>query len=398
MRKRRKREEKMKKTSSQQTISFKRGRLLTAGLFFVGLMACLAIGVSTAQAQPKTYNVKHMGVLAGMKVCEPAAMNSLGQVTGTAKAGEHHSAFRYYDNGKVDEMEAVGGLGSRGFAINPAGIIVGDYYPPKLLNPVSHAALFNGGGVVDLGVLKGMVFSRANAMNAMRQVVGYSGLKRDSDQSRAFIWTSQTGMIDIGTLGGSYAQAFAINDAGYVTGTSQINAWTKDEASHAFIYQPLSDKEKMWEPMQDLGTLGGAFSYGTAINANNHVVGYSTLYNLSGVVHAFLYSGEKTLMDLGTLEKDGFDHSAALAINNADQVVGISYVLAGDTNQITQAGFIWNRRPEVSTEMVNLNSVINTKAYWILSAVAINDSGQIAASAYDYVNDNVVAVLLTPAK
>jgi uncharacterized membrane protein len=35
------------------------------------------------------------------------------------------------------------------------------------------------------------------------------------------MWTSQTGMIDIGTLGGGYAQAYAINDAGYVTG----NAW-----------------------------------------------------------------------------------------------------------------------------------------------------------------------------
>src|ERR1044071_1217247 len=257
----------MKKSTNQQEVSSKRGRrLLAAGLFFVGLMVCFAIGGSTAQAQ--TYNVKSMGLLEGMKVCVPAAMNGVGQVAGTATAGEQHAAFLYYYNGKEEEMEDVGGLGSRGFGINPAGIIVGDFYLPKPSGSISHAALFKGGIPIDLGVLKGQLFSRANGMNALRQVVGYSGLKRDSDESRAFIWTSKTGMIDIGTLGGAYAQAFAINDAGFVTGTSDLPSMFG--ANHAFIYQPLSDSERYWEPMRDLGTLGGTSSYGTAINLSNH--------------------------------------------------------------------------------------------------------------------------------
>ena len=390
----------MKTSSSQQQVSSICGRhLFAAGLFLVGLMACLAIGVSTAQAQ--TYNVKSMGILDGMKTCEPAAMNNVGQVAGTATAGEHQAAFLYYYNGKEDEMKDIGGLGSRGFAINPAGITVGDAYLPKPLVSISHAALFNGGGVVDLGVLKGQVFSRANGMNATRQVVGYSGLKRDSAESRAFIWTSTTGMIDIGTLGGVFAQAFAINDAGFVTGTSQVNSWVRDgAATHAFIYQPLSQTERFTEPMRDLGTLGGTSSYGTAINASNHVVGYSTLKTLDGRVHAFFHGGEK-MIDLGLLEKEGFDQSVALAVNNADQVVGVSYVLSGATQELTQAAFIWSRKSgSDSGEMINLNTLIATKekAYWLLSATAINDSGQIAASAYDYANNTVVAVLLTPIK
>ena len=85
----------------------------------------------------------------------------------------------------------------------------------------SHAALFKSGVAVDLGVLKGQVYSRANGINAIGQVVGFSGLQRDSSESRAFMWSGQTGMIDIGTLGGGYAQAYAINDAGYITGASQ---------------------------------------------------------------------------------------------------------------------------------------------------------------------------------
>ena len=384
----------MKKRSSQ-AVSSKHSRLMTAGVFLIGLMACLAIGVSTAQGQ--TYNVKNMGILAGMKACEPTAMNAIGQVVGTATAGEHHAAFMYYYNGKEDEMEDIGGLGSRAFGINAAGIAVGDFYLPKQTD-ISHAALFNGDNLVDLGVLKGMNFSRANGMNAVRQVVGNSSLKRDTDESRAFIWTSMTGMIDVGTLGGSYAQATAINDAGYMTGTSQLTNAVKNSGSHAFIYQPFTDKEGFYQPMRDLGTLGGNFSFGTAISSSNHVVGYSTVYNLNGLVHAFFTDGVK-MMDLGTLEKNGFNHSAALAINNLDQIVGVSWVPVGDTEQISQAAFIYLfRKGAKGPEMIDLNTLITTKEYWLLSAVGINDAGQIAATAYDRANNTVIAVLLTPAK
>ena len=393
----------MKKLAYQQQVSSRCSRrLFAAGLFFVGLMACLAIGVSTAQAQinTKMYNIKSMGILAGMKACEPAAMNNLGQVTGTATAGEHQAAFLYYYSDKEEEMEAVGDLGSRAFAINPAGIIVGDAYFPSQLRAVSHAALFNGGGVADLGTLKDQMFSRATGMNAMRQVVGYSGNQRDSAESRAFIWTSMTGMIDIGTLGGPFAQALAINDPGFVTGTSQTNEWVRSGATHAFTYQPLSITERNTKKMRDLGTLGGDSSYGMAINASNHVVGYSTISTADGRVHAFFHGGHK-MIDLGTLGRDALNEcSAALAVNNADQVVGVNYTPTNDRDPFNQVAFIWSPRAE-GGEMINLNHLIaqdGQKKYWILTAAAINDSGQIAASAYDYENKTTIAVLLTPAE
>jgi len=50
-------------------------------------------------------------------------------------------------------------------------------------------------------------------------------------------------MIDLGTLGGAYPRRLRSGAIG----------------------------------MRDLGTLGGSFSYGTAINANNDVDGYSTV-------------------------------------------------------------------------------------------------------------------------
>lgn len=389
----------MKRSPFQQQVSsICRRHVFRAGVFFVGLMVVLAIGVSPVQAQ-KNYSVKNMGVLAGMKVCEPTAMSSTGQVVGTAKAGEDHVAFLYYYNGKEGEMDEVGSLGSRAFGISPGGIVVGDFYHPEQMTHFNHAAFFKGSEAVDLGTLAGYPYSRANGMNAFRQVVGFSSVLRDSDESRAFIWTSRTGMVDLGTLGGSHAQALAINDLGFVTGTSQvIMKGSRDESTHAFIYQPILDKETYQEPMRDLGTLGGDYSYGTAINANNHVVGYSSVYKSSPMVHAFYSDGDKTMLDIGALDKDGFIYSAALAINNADQVVGVSYRAPGDQKGINQAAFIWKRRPQVTPEMINLNTLVGTKAYWLLSAVAINDSGQIACTAYDYAQSTVVAVLLTPVK
>ena len=49
--------------------------------------------------------------------------------------------------------------------------------------------MFKGGVATDLGVLPGQVYSRANGINAIGQVVGFSGLQRDSTESRAFMWT-----------------------------------------------------------------------------------------------------------------------------------------------------------------------------------------------------------------
>ena len=56
-------------------------------------------------------------------------------------------------------------------------------------------------------------------------------------ESRAFMWSNQTGMIDIGTLGGAYAQAYAINEGGYITGASQTQGMGPMLTTHAFIYR-----------------------------------------------------------------------------------------------------------------------------------------------------------------
>ncbi len=95
--------------------------------------------------------------------------------------------------------------------------------------------------------------------------------------------------------------------------------------------------------MLDLQTLGGVSSYGLAMNAYNHVVGYSEMSFTDNRIHAFFYRDGK-MIDLGSLgvgTRDA-DYSAALGINSTDQVVGYTYLPAGDGMPIKQAAFVYN--------------------------------------------------------
>jgi len=370
----------------------------------IALAACITAGSSTMKAQ--TYGLTDLGVLPGKETeaTSPAALNEQGQVAGNS--GE--SAFRYEGMDKKAMEDLARSLPrsvSRAFGINAFGQVVGDATltgaPVPGTKTARHAVIFKEGSVTDLGVLKrGGAYSRANGVNRAGQVVGFSGPALDSASSRAFIWSSSTGMLDLGTLGGAYAQALGINDAGMVTGNAQKGSVAvgvdQPAASHAFLWSA-----KMG--MLDLGTLAGEFSYGTFINARNHVVGYSTIDKENDRVHAFLFNGEK-MQDLGSLSAGSAasDRSFALGVNDNDEVVGHTYL--PDSGPGMGAGAIYAPRQVAfvyrNGTMVDLNNLIGDEAknYQLYSATAINNNGQIAALALDLRANVFRAVLLTPRK
>jgi probable HAF family extracellular repeat protein len=152
--------------------------------------------------------------------------------------------------------------------------------------------------IVDLGTLGGD-YSDASAVNAHGDVTGQS-----SDAKgvlHPFKWHNGK-MINLGALDPSapYGYGAAINDRGWVVGSADVAGGT---AMHAFLWRDGK--------MTDLGTLGGRFSGAAAVNDRGQIVGRSE--TASGQWHAFLWqNGQMT--DLGL--------DLATGINNRGQVVG----------------------------------------------------------------------------
>jgi probable HAF family extracellular repeat protein len=166
--------------------------------------------------------------------------------------------------------------------------------------------------MIDLGILgspNGVDWwNSAQGVNDSGTVVGTSYDAKGN--FRGFVWNNGK-MTKLGTLGGAWSEGYAINNKGQTTGI----AYTKgDLQAHAY----LGSGGKM----TDLGTIAGANSttWGLAINDSGVIVGYSS-FQLT--YHAFVYSGGK-MKDLNKLipAGSGWLLLQAFGINNAGQIVG----------------------------------------------------------------------------
>jgi probable HAF family extracellular repeat protein len=123
-------------------------------------------------------------------------------------------------------------------------------------------------------------------------------------------------MTDLGSLGYGVSLGLAINATGQVTGYSYSSTAFQvtcppqkygqpkqcvEHPYHAFLYSNGT--------MTDLGTLGGHFSRGYAINASGAVAG--TADTKSGPGDSFLWNG-KTMADIGTWSARGINDTGEI--------------------------------------------------------------------------------------
>src|SRR3569832_1886703 len=156
-------------------------------------------------------------------------------------------------------------------------------------------------------------FVQASAINNSGEVAGITVFSTPSPATHAFLYSTGV-MTDLGTLGGFASFGWGINNVGQVTGASAYHPISFTLAPgesytdpHAFLYSH--------GVLADLGTLGGSYSVGLAINDVGQVTGAWT--TVAGDQHAFIYSS-CTMTDLGPRTQAGH------GINNAGQVVGVS--------------------------------------------------------------------------
>jgi len=171
-----------------------------------------------------------------------------------------------------------------------AGLSENGVIDPLTGMPEYDAVLWKDHGILDLGTFGGN-FSSATAINRAGHVVGFA-LNTVPDpflgpngaffgtQFRPFLWRDGQ-MQDLGTLGGPDAYAAFVNDRGQVAGYSFTNSIPNSvtDVCGGFTTQVPTEGPFIWEDgeITDLGTLGGTCGFANDLNNRGQVVGQSNV-------------------------------------------------------------------------------------------------------------------------
>jgi probable HAF family extracellular repeat protein len=157
----------------------------------------------------------------------------------------------------------------------------------------------------DLGTLGGSS-AQAYDVNDQGQVVGFATTA--APQTRAFRWQDGV-MTNLGTLGGTFSSASGLNVFGQVAGSSSVAAGAPPRAT-------FWNGSAMVNLTPDLSASEGSAAYG--INDQSHIVG--TISGVGAPVPFIWRGGVVT-----RLEDLAGPGAYAWDLNNADQVVGSAY-------------------------------------------------------------------------
>jgi len=272
-------------------------------------------------------------------------INNAGQISGTLYLENTTSHAAIYAGGFVTDLGTFGFAASVGNAINASGAVAGTSFSRS---GEAHAFLHSNGTTLDLGA-----GTNGQGINARGDVVGQKYLGEAGFV--AFVYSKGT-LTELGRLGtGNVALAYDINDKGKIVGESDVSA-----EFHAPFHPVLFSHGTL----QDLGTIADyEINSATAINNAGRIAGYSEAQD--GSFHAFIYE-HGVLTDVGGFGGLLFDVGG---INEHGAFVGSSSSPGADL------GFIY-----LDGALVDLNTLIDpTQGWHIDGAYGINDVGQIVA-------------------
>jgi probable HAF family extracellular repeat protein len=169
------------------------------------------------------YVANELSPTTGGTNCVAIDINANQQVAGTCQnSTDKVTAVRWPDSSPTPvtvDTVAPSNSQSSAAAINAQGLIAGNYVDSGgdrrcyFWNP-------NNGNFIDLGLLPGGSWCQAKDINGQNNtIVGTA--ETSSGAVHAFVWRLSTGMIDLGTYGGSSSAASDVSDNSRVVGTAQ---------------------------------------------------------------------------------------------------------------------------------------------------------------------------------
>lgn len=242
----------------------------------------------------------------------PYGVNNAGQVVGDVSTGGPLLGFRWTEGAGMATLPTLpGGTSSHAYAVNAPGQVAGasDAAGASAQRVARWSA---AGAVEDLGLPAGRVSGFGQAINGAGQVAVTA---QDAlGQSRGYLYTDGAGYRDLGTLGGDRVEAWGVNDAGQVVGSSALLGGPPN-VTHAFVWSAAGG-------MRDLGALSGdSYAQAYAVNALGVIVGESL--GASGQFHAFVYR-DGAMQDLNGLiaPAPGWTLEVAWDVSDSGLIVG----------------------------------------------------------------------------
>lgn len=243
------------------------------------------------------------------------------------------------------------------------------------------AAIWKEGALKALPTLRGGNNAQALWINGQGLVVGVSengvpdstcatATPSQALRFQAVVWGTNGEVNQLAPLkGDTVAFGFGINDRGQAVGSSGLCSNT---ALPPFTNGPLAAHAVLWEKNgtpRDLGSLvrGGSINIATSINDRGEATGGSQSSN--GAPHAFIWTRETGMQDLGTVSGDSVSVAPCCnTINNRREIVGFS---CPGPMGICRA-FLWQGK-----QPLDLNALAPGSPLYLQKALSINDAGQI---------------------
>lgn len=287
---------------------------------------------------------------------------------------------------EITTLPLLSGTQAAGDAINDRGVVAG--YATLSGNTVQHATLWQDGGIQDLGTLggpnSGVLWPGLNESGMAAGVAETEKLQPLNEAwscsaffptttghvCRGFVWDGH--MRGMPTLGGDNSFATEINDQGLVVGWAETPIHDPTCAAP----QVLQFRAAVWDPQRDrireLRPLrGDSASAATAINDRDQVVGISGKCDIA----VGRFSARRAVMwdhghvvDIGGL--GGIAWNTAMALNNEGLVVGFADTTGDASGAPNFHAFVWTKEAGIKDIGVLQGDVLS-------EALGVNDRGQV---------------------